>query len=393
MEIIASRRVRSIGGYAFAEVDKEVARLKEAGIQPTDFGVGDPTAPTPSLIRKACQAAVDARASAGYPSYVGSREFRAAVAAWMKRRFGVSLDPATQICSTIGAKEAVFHFAEAFVDPGDLVIAPSPGYPPYSRGTLFAEGRTYFYPLLAENGFLPDFSRIPAEVARAAKIFWLNYPQNPTGACAPPELFEEAVRFCQKHDILLASDEAYTEIYYGAPPRSILEFAESGVIAFQSFSKRSAMTCYRVGFVAGDPRAVEVFKKVKTNIDSGTPTFIQDAAVAALADEGHVREMREEYRQKRDILVEALTAAGLDRCAPDGTLYIWQRAPLGMTSVEFAKRLLAPEVALVTTPGAWVSDLCEGGLNPGEGYVRFALVPSLEETRAAADKIRKLHFG
>jgi LL-diaminopimelate aminotransferase len=392
MEIVASRRVRAIGGYAFDEVDKEVARLRAAGIRPTDFGVGDPTTPTPALVRAACQKGVDARASSGYPSYVGAPEFREAVAAWMRRRFGVDLDPATEVSSTIGAKEAVFHFADAFVDPGDLVLAPSPGYPPYSRGTLFAEGRTWFYPLLAENHFLPDFSRIPADVARAAKILWLNYPQNPTGACAAASLYEEALAFCRAHGIVLASDEAYTEIYYGEPPPSALQFGKDGVIAFQSLSKRSAMTGYRVGFVAGDRRIVDVFKKVKTNIDSGTPTFIQDAAIAALSDEAHVSAMRAEYREKRDLLVDALIAAGLPRCAPEGTLYVWQHVPQGMTSVDFAKRLLAPEIALVTTPGAWISDLCEGGLNPGEGYVRFALVPSLEETRAAADKIRSLRL-
>ena len=390
MAILASRRVRSIGGYAFDEVDKEVSRLRAAGITPTDFGVGDPTVPTPKLIREACQRGIDARATSGYPSYVGAAEYRAAIAAWYERRFGVSLDPATEITSTIGAKEAVFHVAEGFVDPGDVVIAPSPGYPPYTRGTLFAEGTLWYYPLLSENGFLPNFAKIPAEVAKAAKIFWLNYPQNPTGACAPARVFEEAVRFCRDHDILLASDEAYTEIFFEEAPHSALQFGREGVVIFHSLSKRSAMTGYRVGFVAGDKDAVAVFKKVKTNIDSGTPTFIQDAAIAALSDETHVAQMRDEYRQKRDILCDALTSIGLPRCAPAGTLYVWQRVPQGMTSVAFAKRLLAPETALVTTPGSWISDVCDGGLNPGEGYVRFALVPSLEETQAAAAKIRAL---
>ena len=227
-------------------------------------------------------------------------------------------------------------------------------------------------------------------MAKAAKIFWLNYPQNPTGACAPARVFEEAVRFCRDHDILLASDEAYTEIYFEEAPHSALQFGREGVVIFHSLSKRSAMTGYRVGFVAGDKDAVAVFKKVKTNIDSGTPTFIQDAAIAALSDETHVAQMRDEYRQKRDILCDALTSIGLPRCAPAGTLYVWQRVPQGMTSVTFAKRLLAPETALVTTPGSWISDVCDGGLNPGEGYVRFALVPSLEETQAAAAKIRAL---
>jgi len=390
MPIVASRRVRSIGGYAFDEVDKEVGKLRAQGITPTDFGVGDPTVPTPKLIREACQRAVDERATSGYPSYVGAAEFRNAVGKWLNQRFGVALDPATQITSTIGAKEAVFHFAEGFVDPGDLVIAPSPGYPPYTRGTLFAEGKTWYYPLLRENGFLPDFSKIPSDVAKAAKIFWINYPQNPTGACAPPKVYDDAIRFCRDNDIILASDEAYSEIYFGALPPSALQLESKGVVVFHSLSKRSAMTGYRVGFVAGDPEIVQVFKKVKTNIDSGTPTFIQDAAVAALSDEAHVKEMRDEYRAKRDVLVDALTSIGLENCSPEGTLYVWQRVPQGMSSVDFAKKLLAPEVALVTTPGSWISDVTHDGVNPGEGYVRFALVPSMEETKAAAAKIKAL---
>ncbi len=390
MNIVASKRVQSIGAYAFAEVDREVTKLKAQGIQPIDFGVGDPTTPTPDIVRKATQKGVDKRKSAGYPSYVGASEYRQAVAEWTKRRFGVTLDPATQICSTLGSKEAVFNFHEGFVNPGDVVIIPTPGYPPYTRGTLFAEGRSYFVPLLPEKKFLPDLKKIPAEIRKRAKIMWINYPNSPSGATAPLGFLKEVVEFGRKHDIIIASDEAYSEMYFGEPPHSILEVTREGVAAIHSLSKRSAMTCYRVGWVAGDKRIVDVFKKVKTNIDSGTATFIQDGAIAALSDEKHVAAMREEYRRKRDILVAALTSIGLPDCTPEATIYMWQRVPKGMTSVEFATKLLAPEVAIVTTPGSWLSEKTADGLNPGEGYVRFALVPSIKDTELAAKKLRNL---
>jgi len=390
MEIQASTRVRSIRAYAFAEVDKKVAELKAQGIDPIDFGVGDPTVPTPEIVRKATQCGVDEHKSAGYPSYIGSPEYRQAVAEWNQRRFGVSLDPETEICSTLGSKEAVFNFAEGLIDPGDVVIIPSPGYPPYSRGTLFAEGESYFIPLLAENGYLPDLDAIPESIRDRAKLMWINYPNSPTGAVAPLEFLEKVVEFGDRHNIVIASDEAYTEIYFSERPHSILECAKEGVVVFQSLSKRSAMTCYRVGWVAGDARIVDIFKKIKTNIDSGTPTFIQDGAIAALEDEEHVEAFRAEYRQKRDLLVGALTSIGLDNCAPDATIYLWQRAPEGMASVEFATRLLDPSIAIVTTPGAWLSAPTADGQNPGEGYVRFALVPSLKQTQEAVKRIQKL---
>lgn len=393
MDIRPSKRLAALGSYAFAAVDERVAELKRKGVQPIDFGVGDPTVPTPERIRRATQKGIDARADAGYPSYVGALAYREAVAGWMKRRFGVALDPETEICSTIGSKEAIFHFPEAILDPGDVVLCPSPGYPPWSRGTLFAEGRPHFLPLDAKNGFLPDLGAVPADVLRRARILWVNYPNNPTGAVAPDGFYEEAYRFCQKHGIILASDEAYTELYYvPKPPRSALAVGREGIIVFQSLSKRSAMTGYRIGFVAGDARIVALFKKIKTNVDSGTPTFIQDGALEALSDETHVAEMREAYRRKRDILAQGLVAAGLPDCSPAATIYLWQRVPPGMTSVDFATRLLAPDVAIVTTPGAWISDRCAGDVNPGEGYVRFALVPDEAATRLAAERIRALTF-
>lgn len=390
MEIVPSERVASIGAYAFAEVDKEVQKLKDKGIEPIDFGVGDPTTPTPEIIREATKLGIEKRKSSGYPSYTGSPEFRKAASKWMNRRFGISLDPATEISSTIGSKEAVFNFAEGFVNPGDYVIIPTPGYPPYARGTLFAEGTPFFIPLLPENNFLPDLKSIPEDVCKKAKLMWINYPNSPSGVNAPMDFLKEVAAFGEKNNIIIVSDEAYIDIYYDEPPHSMLEVSTDGVVAIHSMSKRSAMTCYRIGWIAGDSRVVDIFKKVKTNIDSGTPTFIQDGAIAGLNDETHVQIMRDEYKIKRDILVKALTSIGLPDCTPDATIYIWQKVPVGMTSVDFAVKLLDPNIAIVATPGEWISDKSYDGHNPGERFVRFALVPSIEQTEEAARRISSM---
>jgi LL-diaminopimelate aminotransferase len=392
MDISVSERLGKLGAYAFAEVDNLVADLRARGIEPIDFGVGDPTVPTPQFIRRACKRALDARASSGYPSYIGDPGFRGAAAAWLEKRFSVKLDPATEISSTIGSKEAVFNFPEAFVNPGDYVIIPSPGYPPYRTGTLFAEGVPYYVPLLEENGFLPDLGSIPPDIANKAKIIWVNYPNSPTGKIATDAFYRELIEFAQRYGIIVASDEAYSELYFETTPRSLLEFCREGVIAFFSLSKRSAMTGWRVGWLAGDSRVVAAFRKTKTHIDSGTPTFVQDAAVEALGDERHVARMRSGYKRKRNIIVKALVDAGLAECSPEATIYVWQKVPDGMTSVDFAKRLLDPQVAIVTTPGEWISERTESGLNPGRHYVRFALVPSVEQTTLAADRLRALRF-
>jgi len=390
MQIEPSRRVQSMGVYAFAAVDEQVEKLRAKGVEPVDFGVGDPTIPPPEIVREATRAGVEKHKAAGYPSYIGMPEYRAAVAAWMRRRFGVELDPEREITSTIGAKEAVFNFAEAFVDPGDVVIVPTPGYPPYSRGAIFAEGKVFYVPLLAENEFLMDLDAIPADVARAARIMWINYPNSPTGAVAPRAFLEAVAQFGRKNDIIVASDEAYSELYYtDEPPLSILQVAREGVVVFQSLSKRSAMTGYRVGWVAGDERIVTAFRKVKTNIDSGTPNFIQEGAIAALGDEEHVRQSRSEYARKRDLLADALVASGLQDCRPAGAIYLWQKAPEGCLGVDFATRLLEPDIAVVTTPGEWLGNPTDSGLNPGEGFVRFALVPSVEDTVRSAERIRR----
>lgn len=391
MPVPTSARISALTGYAFAEVDRLVQGLRRDGVAVLDFGVGDPTIPTPELIRRAGQAAIDANATSGYPSYIGSERFRRACAEWVGRRFGVEVDPAVHVSSTVGSKEACFHLPLAFTDPGGVVISPNPGYPPYRRGAAFAGAESWTYPLRAENAFLPDLDAIPGDIRERASVLWLNYPNSPTGALAPLSFYEEAAAFCREHDLLLASDEAYSEIWLGDErPVSALQAGLENVLAVFSMSKRSAMTGWRSGYVVGDEAAVAAFRKLKTNIDSGTPDFVQDASIAALADEDHPEEMRAEYRRKRDILADAFDAMGLDGARPESTLYLWQRVPEGMSSVEFAKRLLDPAVAVVVTPGTWLSSPSEDGVDPGEGFVRLALVPSVADCEDAARRLSSL---
>jgi LL-diaminopimelate aminotransferase len=390
MNVSPSRRVSSIGNYAFAEIDRQVDNLRKRGIEIIDFGVGDPTTPPPKVVLKATKNGVEKHRTTGYPSYIGMPEYRQAIAEWMLGRFGVDLDPASEITSTLGSKEGIFNFAEGFVNPGDVVIVPTPGYPPYTRGTIFAEGEVYYTPLLPENGYLINLESIPNEIAERAKIIWVNYPNNPTGAMAGEEFYRSVVEWGHEHDVIVASDEAYSELYYTEkPPMSILNVARENVVVFQSLSKRSAMTGYRVGWVAGDADIIDTFKKVKTNIDSGTPNFIQEGAIAALGDEDHVEQSRSNYMKKRDLLADAFTTSGLEDCRPAGTIYLWQEVPAGYNSVDFATRLLEPDIAIVSTPGTWISNETQSGLNPGEGFVRLALVPSIESTEKAADRISK----
>ncbi|MEE8106215.1 MAG: aminotransferase class I/II-fold pyridoxal phosphate-dependent enzyme [Planctomycetota bacterium] len=389
MSYPVSSRVRSLAAYPFALLGEKKNALIAAGVTPIDFGVGDPTIPTPEVVRERLKIAVDLRARSGYPSYIGDVAFREAAAAWVQRRFSVDLDPATQVTATIGSKEGIFNFPLGFVDPGDIVLCPSPGYPPYPRGTSFAGAEPYFLPLTRENRYLPDLAAIPAEVVDRARILWLCYPNAPTGAVAPGEFLARAIEWGRKHKVIVVNDEAYSETYFtDEPPHSILEYGIEGVVAFHSLSKRSAMTGWRIGFTAGDAEILATFRKVKTNVDSGVPTFIQDAAIAALEDEAHVVEARNDYRTKRDLLAETFVALGLDDCRPDATIHFWQRLPKNMDAIEFATRLLDPNIGVVATPGPWVSDACPNGLNPGEGYVRFSLVPSIEETKLACEKIR-----
>jgi len=385
--MIGSHRLSRIGSYAFADVDKLVDSLKEKGIEPIDFGVGDPQEPTPQVVIDACKESLERTRTSGYPSYDGSQEYRIRISEWVKCRFGVELDPDIEITSTIGAKEAVFHMPLAFVNRGDYVIIPNPYYPAYERGTIFASGSCHFLNLQKENGFQLDLASIPDDIVDKAKILWVNYPSNPTGALAEDSFMRELADFAVDNDVLVVSDECYSEMYFDKRPRSLLEFGYENILCINSLSKRSNMTNYRVGWVMGDSSAIKLFRKVKTNIDSGTPTFIQDAAISALRDESHVEEMRAGYQKKRDIICDAFKDIGYPESIPEATFYIWQQVPEGMTGVDLAKLLLDESIALVTTPGAWISKDVNG-VNPGENFIRLALVPSVEACRVAAEKIR-----
>jgi LL-diaminopimelate aminotransferase len=381
-----AERIRNLPAYPFAVITDKVTELREKGLSPVDFGVGDPTIPTPELVRERLKIAVDERAGSGYPSYIGDAGFRAAAADWTKRRFGVDLDPATQVTTTIGSKEGIFNFPLGHVEPGDVVLCPSPGYPPYARGTSFAGGTPYFLPLTKENGYLPNLDSIPETIANHARILWLCYPGAPTGVNASREFFEKAIAWGRERDIIVVNDEAYVDLYFTEePPHSILEYGIEGVVAFHSMSKRSAMTGWRIGWTAGDPEIIATFRKVKTNVDSGCPTFIQDASIAALEDESHVEEMRADYAAKRNMLAGCFRELGFEDCAPDSSIHYWQRLPDGVDALEFATKLLDPEIAVVCTPGPWVSDECADGTNPGLGYVRFSMVPSQADTQRACE--------
>lgn len=388
MIIEPSKRLQNLPAYAFKEINDKVDALRASGVKAIDFGVGDPSEPTPDFVISALADAGRKHATTGYPSYVGLKEFRQAAADYMNRRFAVTLDPETEISSNIGSKEAIFNFPEGFINPGDVVICPSPGYPPMKTGTIFAEGVPYYVPLLEENGFLLDFESIPLEICEKAKIIWINYPNSPTGAVATREYYEQMIDWAKKHEIIIAADEGcYIDIYFEEAPISILEIGREGIVAFYSLSKRNNMTGYRAGFVAGDKAVIDVFKKLKTNIDSGTPNIIQEAAIAALRDDEHVEKMRNLYAEKRAILLEALSSIGLAVRKAPATFYVWQKVD---DDIEFAKRLLSPEIGIVVTPGSLISDTCEGGVNPGKGYVRFALMPTLEEIQEAARRLKNL---
>src|SRR3989344_4845383 len=354
MDIKPSKRLSSLAPYAFAEIDKKVEALRAEGLKPLDFGVGDPSEPTPDFVIEDLTASGKTHATSGYPSYIGSKTLRAAAADYMHRRFGVTLDPEREISSSGGSKEAIFNFPEGFIEPGDIVICPSPGYPPMKTGTVFAEGIPYFVPLLEKNGFLIDYGSIPEDIARRAKIIWINYPNSPTGAVASREYYKGLIEWAHRHSILIAADEGcYIDISFEAPPPSILEVDREGILAFYSLSKRNNMTGYRVGFVCGDEHIVNIFRRLKMNIDSGVPHVIQEAGIRALADDAHIENMRRLYKEKREILLPALEAIGLETPKIAATFYIWQKVP--GSDVDFAKKLLSPSIGIVVTPGSLIS--------------------------------------
>lgn len=383
-----STRLTSLPAYAFAEIDRLRDERRASGADVIDFGVGDPTEPLPDVVIEAIQQGVVDHARSGYPSYVGSAGLREAAAAWIERRFGVTVDPAREVTASIGSKEAIFHLPEAFVDPGDVVLCPSPGYPPYVSGTRFAEGECALYAVGMQGAALPDLDRLAPDDADRLRVVWITQPHVPTGRVATLDELRRLADQCRERGVVLCSDEAYSELYRHAPPPSALQAGLDHVLAFHSLSKRSCMTGSRVGFVAGDAEAVGYLRRLKTNIDSGVPRFVEEGAIAALADEQAPAAARRRYRTRAEILVPALRAVGCDVAEPEAGFYLWVRCPGASSGVEFSRRLLGEAPALVAMPGEWLSDpVDESGRPPGAGMVRFALVPSDERCREAAARL------
>ena len=369
--------LRETGTYPFVKLDEAKRRLRAEGTELIDFGKGDPREPTDPRIRQALAGSLTEISS--YPLAEGLPELRAAVARWCERRFGVALDPDTEIVPTYGSKEAIFLLAQVIVDRDSdkrLVVTTEPGYPVPDRGAAFAGADVLQLPLLAENGFLPDLDAVDPDTWAQAAIVWINYPNNPTGAVAPLEFLARLAELSREHDFLVASDEAYTELWFDGPPHSALEVRQRGnVCVFNTLSKRSSMTGYRSGFVAGDPELIGALKQFRPTVGTAPQEFVQRASVVAWNDEEHVERTRDAYRRKREVLLPVLERQGIRVAGGSATMYLWLEVPGGEGSAELAARLL--EHGLVVSPGSFFGAA-------GEGYWRMALVPSEDECRRAA---------
>lgn len=364
-----ANRVQQLPPYLFVNISRAIARKKAAGIDVVSFGIGDPDIPTPDDVLDALDRGARIPANHRYPESEGLPQFRQAVSDFYQRRFGVDLDPASEVINLIGAKEGIAHASLCFIDPGDISISPDPAYPVYEIGTMFAGGTTHFVPLNEANDYLMDFADIPTNVAKSAKTLWLNYPNNPTGAIADLAYFEEAVAYAKEFDLYLLHDACYTEVTFdGYVAPSVLQVSGAMDVAmeFHSLSKTANMTGWRVGAAVGNSEMVDALMRVKSNIDSGLSQAIQEMGIAALElPQEWIDANNAIYKRRRDRVVAALNEIGLQATAPMATLYIWTRVPDGYTSAEFATRLLE-ECDVVVTPGASYG-------KAGEGYIRLSL--------------------
>jgi LL-diaminopimelate aminotransferase len=388
LKIEKAERLKSLPPYLFKEIDRQKAEVQARGVDIIDLGVGDPDIPTPTHIIEALKKAAENPANHQYPSYSGMDRFNGAVAAWYKRRFDVGLDSGNEVVTLIGSKEGIAHIPLAFIDPGDLALVASPGYPVYHIGTQFAGGEAYFMDLLKENDFLPDLEAIPTDVAQKAKMMFINYPNNPTSAVATRAFFESVVAFAEEHNIIVCHDAAYSEMAFdGYRPMSFLEVegAKSVGIEFHSLSKTYNMTGWRIGFAVGHADVIGALGQIKSNIDSGAFQAIQVAGITALeADQACVKEMNAIYQERRDILTAGLRSAGLSLDKPRATFYLWIEVPPGQTSAKFASLLLT-EAGIVTTPG-------NGFGAAGEGYIRMALTVGRDRMEEAVERIKQVGF-
>ncbi len=377
-------RIANLPPYLFAEIDRKKEAKQAQGIDVISLGIGDPDTPTPEHIVDAMARAIRDPKNHQYPSYFGAKRYREAAAEWMRRRFGVEVDPATEVLALIGSKEGIAHLFLAFTDPGDYTLVPGAGYPVYHTGGILAGGQSWFMPMTEENGFLADFESTPPEVLAKAKMMFISYPNNPTSAIANEEYFDRAIAFAREHDLLLVHDNAYSEIGFdGYRPPSILERPGAKDVAIELFSLSKAynMTGWRVAFAVGNAEAIKALGTVKSNIDSGVFTAIQDAAIEALlGPQDSIQKLCALYQRRRDLVIDTLHRIGLKAQTPKATIYVWARVPDGYTSAAFAEKVLEEANVIVAAGTAYGPS--------GEGYIRISLTTPDDRLEEALERIK-----
>lgn len=378
-----AKRISMIPPYPFVEISRKIAAKKAEGVDVISFGIGDPDIATPDFIIKSLEQAANNPINHRYPESDGLPEFKKAVADWYKNRFGVDLQPDSEVISLIGAKEGIGHASFCFIEDGDIALVPDPGYPVYSVGTMFASGKTYLMPLKKGNDFLPDLDSIPEDVAKKATVMWLNYPNNPTGAVADLDFFNQVVEFGKKFEIAILHDACYSEIAYdGYQPISFMQApgAKEIGLEFQSLSKSHNMTGWRIGMAVGNADMVDSLMVIKSNLDSGVPQAIQQMAISALSTENEWETTRNQiYQRRRDLLCDALKSLGLELEAPKASLYVWVPIPDGYTSAGFSEAILEG-CDIVVSPGSSYGD-------SGEGFIRFSLTLSDSDLDRAVKRL------
>jgi LL-diaminopimelate aminotransferase len=378
-----ANRIANLPPYFFAKLGQKIAQLKKGGMDIIRIDIGSPDLPPPDFILQELYRSAADPSHHSYAGYYGIPALRQAMADYYHNRFGVELDPDTEVLPLIGSKEGIAHVPTAFVNAGDVVLVPDPGYLTYRMGVVLVEGDSYPVPLLAENDYLPDLEAIPQEVLRRASVLWLNYPNNPTGAIAPLDFFERTVDFARQHNLLICHDAPYIELTYdGYAASSMLRIdgAKDVVLEFNSLSKSHNMAGWRVGMAVGSAEAINAFARVKTNLDSGIFRPIQDAAIVALtSDQSWLTGRNAIYQERRDIALDALMQAGLEARKPKAGLYLWPKVPAGITSSDFANRLLE-ETGVSVTPGTVFGQY-------GEGHVRISLGQATDHIREAMERL------
>jgi len=380
-----AQRIEKVPPYLFAEIDKKKEAAIAKGVDIINLGIGDPDKPTPAHIIAQLKESASNPKTHDYPPYEGTKEFRTAVASWYLKRFGVKLDPTKEVISLIGSKEGIAHVFLAFVDPGDITLIPDPAYPVYKTGTLFANGEPYYMPLLEENGYLPDLDKIDENIAKKAKLIFLNYPNNPTGAVADIGYFKEVVDFAKKYDLLICHDFAYSELAYDgykAPSFLEVEAAKDICLEFHSLSKTYNMTGWRIGFAVGGSEAIAALSIIKTNVDSGIFKAIQEAGITALTGpQEHIPQLIEMYTARRNAVVDGFNELGWNIKFPKATFYVWIPAPVNISSIDFANQILE-KTGIIVTPGVGYGQY-------GEGYVRVALTVDVPRIKEAINRLKQ----